>query len=126
MSGRRISRWTGIKFRELVALVLQTEGFPEAEPRPTVRTISDEFAEDRPASDILNVPGWTIHTRADARLALSGALDAVERSAALDGTPGALLVEYRRDHPGASAYAVMSLSGWSRLARAAQDREPVS
>ena len=109
----------GRQFRELVGLVLETEGFPEAEARPAAARLSDAFDPDLPATDITGIPGVTVHVRADAAPAWSTSLDMAERAAALDGNEHALLVEYRRTRSGGEAYALMSLEGWARLARKA-------
>lgn len=109
----------GRMFRELTSTVLQRH-FPEATPRPTAARISDAFNADEPASDVLGIPGVTVHCRADAQPGWSQSLAMAETAAAMDGNEYGVLVEYRRGSDVDQAYAVMSLDKWARLAKAAQ------
>ena len=72
----------GRQFRELAALVLETEGFPEATARPAAARLSDAFDPTLPATDIAGIPGVTVHVRADAQPSWS---------TVFTGLPGALL-----------------------------------
>jgi hypothetical protein len=119
---RGLNRRFGRMFRQLVAVAL-SEQFPDAEARPVAARISDEFADDAPASDVLNIPGVVLHVRADASPSWSTSLDLAENAAAFDGSDFGVLVEYRRGRNVDEAYAVMSLDGWARLARLAVSKD---
>ncbi|MEO8261821.1 MAG: hypothetical protein ABI566_04560 [Pseudolysinimonas sp.] len=114
----------GKMFRALVASTL-SEHFPDAEARPVAARLSDAFADGVPATDVVGVEGVTIHCRADAQASWSAALDMAENAARFDGNDFGVLIEYRRGagHDIADSYAVMTLEGWSRLARLALVKE---
>lgn len=114
------NRGIGRRWRELVALVLERE-FPDATPAPVAARLSESFAEGRPASDVLGIPGVAVQVRADAHVDWSTALDSAELAAEVSCADHAVLVEYRRGRPGADAYAVMSLGRWARMAKLATD-----
>lgn len=115
---RGLNRRFGRMFRQLVAVAL-SEQFPDAEARPVAARPSDEFADDQPATDILGVPGFTIHVRADQQPSWSTALDMAENSARFDGSDFGVVIEYRRGREIPESFVVMSLDSWSRLARLA-------
>lgn len=109
----------GRLFREMTAVVLERD-FPEALPRPRAARLSDSFDEDEPATDVIGIPGVTVHCRADLQPQWSQSLDMARIAAEMDDNPFAVLIEYRRGRDIAESFAVMSLDQWAKLARAAQ------
>lgn len=112
--------WRARHYRELVLLQLQLLGFEDAALRPWPRRLSEAFADDGPGTHVTGIDGWTIHVHSGLQQRWGTSLDAVEQVAELDGTTHAALIAYRKDHPSAEHYVLMSMKGWARLALAAQ------
>lgn len=111
----------GRVFKELVALHLQNEGIP-AELPPVTRSfkdLADVLADDnRPASDLWGIPGWSLKIHSAYALDHSGALDAAQRAGEVDGSKFSAVVAYRKTRSAGEQYAVVSLSTLAALMKA--------
>ncbi len=121
MTDRRADNvWRARHYRELILLQLQLLGFEDAALRPWPTRLSDAFTDDGPGTHVTGINGWTLHVHSGLQPRWGTSLDAVEQVAALDGTPHAALIAYRKDRPAADHYVLMSLSHWADLVQSRQ------
>ena len=115
--GDRQNRTRAAKYRELVELLLTAEDVP-VKVRPTYAKLSDVFAaEEPPASDIDGLESWAVLVRADYRHDWSGALDAAQEAARLDGKPHAAVIQSRAGRRGSESYVSMTLTDFAAILR---------
>jgi hypothetical protein len=106
---------------ELVATFLLGEGF-NAKAKPVHRRISSSL-DYALVPDVDGIPGVYLDVSARGDHRLSADLDSVREGAAVAGYPVSVLVQHRAGRGVDEAYAVMTLSDFAKLSRAA---EPIS
>jgi hypothetical protein len=113
MSGNKLR---GLRFRQLVALVLQTQGHPNAAAKVDRVRLSDALRAEDPTGDIWGIPGWTILTKAQQSRDLSTALDDAEHRRVVDETQHGAVAFHRPGRPPEETYVLMTLQTFATVA----------
>lgn len=121
MSAPTGSRKLSAAMRELVAAHLSAEGF-ESVKATTPYTRLSEGIDMIGTPDVVGVNGIWIDVPARGSHRLSADLDSAQSDALAAGYAQAVVVAHRPGRPISDAFAVMSLSDFTALARAAQAR----
>ncbi|PXA67480.1 hypothetical protein [Cryobacterium arcticum] len=111
-----------IAFRALLVLLMRVSGI-SAQAKPVYTKLSEAVAQDRPNGDILGIKNWSILTRKEVKIDLSGGSDRAARVAELDGNKKSALVWYRRGHEASKAYVIMSFDTFLQVLQEEQERE---
>lgn len=118
MSAPTGSRKLSAALREMVAAHLSAEGF-EGVSATTPYTRLSEGIDTIGVPDIVGVPDTWLDVPARGSHRLSADLDSAKSDALSAGYPRAVVVAHRPGRPTAESYAVMTLSDFAALARAA-------
>ncbi|MCI1019392.1 hypothetical protein HWD99_12215 [Microbacterium sp. C5A9] len=111
------SRRLNESLRSLTAYYLSSEGF-DAEPSPIHSKISTALDAGL-VPDVTGIPGVWVDVSARGNHRLSTDLDSARATAAMAGYPVTALVQTRGGRGIDEAFAVLTLSGLAKLARAA-------
>ncbi len=115
--GDQRNKIRGLQFREMIVLGLRNEGVDARLPPPH-RKLSEALLDTTASlSDVLGVEGWCLITGAYLQPRWGSAVDTAEHSAALDGTPNAAAVVFRKDRPASDQFVVMTLHQFAQIVR---------
>lgn len=108
-----------LTFRKVLVLLLRLSGV-EVQAKPSRTRHSDDA--DRPAGDIWGVPQWTILTRKEVTLDLSGGLRAAKAAGAADHNPKSATVWAKKGSPAEESYVVMDFETFTKILQEEQER----
>jgi hypothetical protein len=109
------NRLKGDRFRELVALLLRSDGLPVA--KKSAQKLSVAILDDE-AGDIQGLPGWLLNVRHEVQRDLSGNADFATSQAKSLGLTKTAVVYARHGRSAADSYTVMTLDTLSEILRA--------
>lgn len=110
------NRNKSLRFRELVALVLQAEGLP-AVKKIEPKLLSEAIRDERERGGIQGISGWLINSRNEVTRDLSGGLDEAQKDAEHDGKAKCAVVWRRHGRPAGESYVVMPLTTFAAVLR---------
>lgn len=115
------NRSKAAKFRELIKLLLRSEGVHLSERHGAYR-LSERLAETYPQSHLLGAPSWAIQTRSDRQIDLSGSVDRARAAADHDHKRFAVSIQFRASRPAEESYVVMTLSDFTEILKSDIER----
>lgn len=119
--------WRGVRWKELVTLVMRSEGL-DVTMRPTARTgtrgiLSEALNESVPMSDIIGLPDVAVITRNETKQDWSAALDSAQFAATADNLAYGVAIQFRAGREVEQSYVCMTLKDFVGLLR---EREQVT
>jgi hypothetical protein len=109
------NRQQGIRFRELVTLVLANRGVTNATVRPDHGRLSTAVLADDELGDVQGLGDWLLNTRNEATRDLSGSLDHARHQADLESKKFAAVAFHRPGRPAEDSYVLTTLADFAAM-----------